>query len=136
RGLADNDDVLSEFLTAWSTMEGLDCVYRKAFPGPSTTSFKSGMKDVLIRLGRPEVFSPLEELRNDIAHGKLTLQQATQTAHTHLELIRKALVLMVLRILQLQDDVVSAIISQAPYKGTFRSHLRFLTRIRFTPADV
>ena len=82
RGLSDNDDVLNEFLTAWSTMEGLDCVYCKVLPSARVRAFKDGMKDVLDKLGRPEVFTPLERLRNDIAHGSLSLDQATQTAHT------------------------------------------------------
>lgn len=53
RGISDNEDVLSEFLTAWSTMEGLDCVYTKLLPAPTVRQFKDGMKDVLRRLGRP-----------------------------------------------------------------------------------
>ena len=59
RGLADNEDVLNEFLTAWSTMEGLDCVYTKLLPAATVREFKDGMKDDLNRLGRPEVFGKL-----------------------------------------------------------------------------
>ncbi len=136
RGLSDNDDVLNEFLTAWSTMEGLDCVYCKVLPSASVRDFKDGMKDVLQRLIRPEVFTPLERLRNDIAHGSLTLDQATQLARTHLELIRQALVLMILRILKVDEAATAEIIRQATYKGKYRPHIRLLARIRFDPVEV
>jgi hypothetical protein len=136
RGMADNDDVLTEFLTAWSSMEGLDCVYCKVLPSSTVRKFKDGMKDVLIRLGRPEVFDPLENLRNEIAHGSLSLAQATQRAHSHVELIRQALVLMILRILKVDEAASREIVQQASYKGKYRPHVRLLATIRFDPADV
>src|SRR5216683_5430797 len=49
RGLADNDDVLTEFIIAWSSMEGLDCVYRKVLPSARTRDFMDGVRDVLDR---------------------------------------------------------------------------------------
>jgi hypothetical protein len=113
RGLSDNDDVLNEFLTAWSSMEGLDCVYCKLLPAANVREFKDGMRDVLTRLGRAEVFVPLERLRNDIAHGSLSLAQATQTAVDHVELIRQALVMMILRILNAAEATIQQIINQA-----------------------
>lgn len=136
RGLSDNDDVLNEFLTAWSTMEGLDCVYCKVLPSATVRKFKDGMKDVLRRLGRSEVFDPLEGLRNEIAHGSLSLEQATQTARTHLDLIRQALVLMILRILKLDEVASNEIVRQTAYKGKYRPHIRILATIRFDQADI
>jgi hypothetical protein len=136
RGLADNDDILNEFLTAWSTMEGLDCVYTKLLPASTVRDFKDGMKDVLKRLGRPEAFDKLERLRNDIAHGSLSLAQAIQTAVDHAELIRRALVMMILRILKADETIIQEVISQAAYKGKARRHLRLMATIKFDPIDV
>lgn len=136
RGLSDNDDVLNEFLTAWSTMEGLDCVYCKVLPSATVRQFKDGIKDVLTRLGRPEVFGPLEGLRNEIAHGSLSLEQAIQTARGHLDLIRQALVLMIIRILKLDEKVCNEIVRQVAYKGKYRPHIRILATIRFEPGDI
>lgn len=136
RGLSDNDDVLNEFLTAWSTMEGLDCVYCKLLPSASVRRFKDGMKDVLSRLGRPEVFAPLESLRNDIAHGSLSLAQGTQMAVNHVELIRQALVMMILRILNADEATIKLISSQTSYKGKIHPHVRFMAKIQFDPVEV
>lgn len=136
RGLSDNDDVLNEFLTAWSTMEGLDCVYTKLLPGAAVRVFKDGMKDVLNRLGRPEVFTRLETLRNEIAHGNLSLADATKTASEHLDLIRRAHVLMILRILKVDETTATQIVGQTPYKGRFHPHTRLLATIQFDPVDV
>jgi hypothetical protein len=58
------------------------------------------------------VFTPLERLRNDIAHGSLTLDQATQMARTHLELIRQAMVFMILCILKVDEAAITEIIRQ------------------------
>ena len=135
RGLSDNDDVLNEFLTAWSTMEGLDCVYCKVLPAENVRKFKDGMKDVLTRLGRPDVFDALEGLRNEIAHGSLSLAQATQTAVDHVELIRRALVMMILRILKADEAMIQQVISQASYKGKSRPHIRLMATIQFDPVD-
>lgn len=136
RGLSDNNDVLSEFLTAWSTMEGLDCVYCKVLPSANVRQFKDGMKDVLRRLGRSDVFTSLEGLRNDIAHGSMTLDQAMRMAQEHIELTRHALVLMILRILKVDDKIIGAVLHQKTYKGQFRSHICFLATIKFDPADI
>jgi len=136
RGLADNEDVLNEFLTAWSTMEGLDCVYTKLLPAATVREFKDGMKDVLNRLGRPEVFGKLERLRNDVAHGSLSLAQATQTAVDHVELIRQALVMMILRILKADEAMIQQVIGKPAYKGKARPHVRLMATIQFDPVDV
>ena len=136
RGLSDNDDVLDEFLTAWSTMEGLDCVYCKLLPGAAVRGFKDGMKDVLSRLGRPEAFIPLERLRNDIAHGSMSLAQATQTATDHVELTRRALVMMILSILGADEAMIREIVGQASYKCKTRPHVRLVANIRFEPVEV
>src|SRR5262249_47481170 len=136
RGLADNDDVLTEFLIAWATMEGLDCVYCKVLPAASVRAFKDGMKDVFTRLSRPDVFTPLENLRNEIAHGSLSLAQAIQMARTHLDLVRQALVFMIFRILKVEENLAKGIIAQPAYKGTFRPHMRLLATINFDPVDV
>lgn len=136
RGLADNEDVLNEFLTAWSTMEGLDCVYTKLLPAATVREFKDGMKDVLNRLGRPEVFGKLERLRNDVAHGSLSLAQATQTAVDHVELIRQALAMMILRILKADEAMIQQVIGKPAYKGKARPHVRLMATIQFDPVDV
>jgi len=136
RGLSDNDDVLNEFLTAWSTMEGLDCVYTKLLPASTVRKFKDGMKDVLNRLGKPELFEPLEELRNEIAHGNLSLADATKTATEQLDLIRKALALMILRILKADEPTIAQITAQTPYKGKFPPHTRLMATIQFDPVEV
>jgi hypothetical protein len=136
RGLSDNDDVLNEFLTAWSTMEGLDCVYREVLPGPSVRDFKDGMRDVLQQIGSPEVFAPLERLRNDIAHGSLSLDQAMKMARSQLDLIRHSLVLMILRILKVDEGASNEIIQQTVYKGKSRPHFKIIATIRFEPVDI
>jgi hypothetical protein len=136
RGMADNDDVLNEFLTAWSTMEGLDCVYCKLLPSARVREFKDSMKAVLSDLGNPDAFGRLERLRNDIAHGSLTLEQAIQVAEGHIELVRRALVLMILRILAVEFGVADTILAQQAHKGRFRPHLKILATIRFQPADI
>ncbi len=136
RGLSDNDDVLNEFLTAWSTMEGLDCVYTKLLPAATVREFKDGMKDVLKRLGKPEVFTRLENLRNEIAHGNLSLADATKTANDNLDLIRRALVMMILRILKADEATIVQITAQTPYKGRFPPHTRLMATIQFDPGDI
>jgi hypothetical protein len=136
RGLADNDDVLNEFLAAWSNMEGLDCVYTKLLPAASVRNFKDGMKDALKRLDRADVFDQLERLRNDIAHGSLSLLDATTTAHAHVELVRKALVLMILRILNADEGITKQILSRTSYKGKFPAHSRLIATIDFDPVDL
>src|SRR5262249_26374331 len=98
--------------------------------------FKDGMRDVLKRLGQPGVFDELERLRNDIAHGSLSLAQATQTAIGHIELIRQALVMMILRILKADEAMIQQVISQAAYKGKARPHIRFMATIQFDPVNV
>lgn len=136
RGLSDNDDVLNEFLTAWSTMEGLDCVYTRLLPASTVREFKDGMKDVLKRLGKPDLFTRLENLRNEIAHGNLSMADATKTANEHLDLIRRALLLMILRILKGDETTISKITAQTPYKGQFPPHIRLLATIQFDPVEV
>ncbi|MHC5537385.1 hypothetical protein ACYOEI_04015 [Singulisphaera rosea] len=136
RGLADNEDVLNEFLTAWSTMEGLDCVYTKLLPSSTVRNFKEGMKDVLGRLGRPTVFDRLERLRNEIAHGSLSLQTASKTADDHIQLIRQAVIMMIMRIIKVDDHIIEQIISQNAYKGKARHHIRLMASITFVPAGV
>jgi hypothetical protein len=136
RGLADNDDVLTEFLIAWSTMEGLDCVYCQRLPSASVRDFKDGMKDVFRRLGEEARFDTLETLRNRIAHGFLKMDEAIHTASANIDLARKALVLMILRILKVEEATCNAIVSQMAYKGTFRTQARLYARIDFDPGDV
>ena len=136
RGLADNDDVLTEFIIAWSSMEGLDCVYRKVLPSALTRDFMDGVRDVLDRLGRADLFETLKDLRDGLAHGNISLVDATRTAEASLELIRQAFVLMILRILGVEEAVSDKVLKQAGYKGKFAPFVKVLATIRFEPGDV
>lgn len=136
RGLADNKDVLNEFFNAWSAIEGLDCVYREVFPSITCREFRDGMKDIFKRLGHSEVFDTLQGLRDAIAHGNLTLQEATQTASDYLEVTRNALILTVLRIINVDATATDQIVNQPSYKGKARPHRRYLAKMSFVPVDV
>ncbi len=136
RGLADNDDVLTEFIIAWSSMEGLDCVYRKVLPSARTRDFMDGVRDVLDRLGRADLFETLKCLRDGLAHGKISLGEATKTAEVNLELVRRAFVLMILRVLAVEEAVSDKVLRQSGYKGKFAPFVKFVATIRFEPGDV
>ena len=114
-------------------MEGLDCVYRKVLPSASTRDFMNGVQDVLTRLGQGSVFTTLKDLRDAIAHGSLSMQDAIKTARDNLELVRRAFVLMTLRILKVDDATCTQIIDQPSYKGTFPFHLKLLCTVAFNP---
>ena len=117
-------------------MEGLDCVYRKVLPASGVRAARDGMRDVISRLGRADIYSDLEELRNSIAHGSSSLSQAIVTARDHIELARKALVMMILRIIETDENVITFIVSQTSYKGKVVSHVRLNATIRFDPVGV
>ena len=135
RGLADNDDPLSEFMVYWSSMEGLDCVYRTVFP-TAQSKFMDGVRDVLSRQGQPAAFDALKDLRDDVAHGKVSFATAIATANTNMELVRKALLLMVMRILKLDRAIIDKVLANVGYKGKFKPLVRFVGTIGFDPGDV
>jgi hypothetical protein len=57
-------------------------------------------------------------------------------ARDHLELIRHALVLMILRILKVDEKNINYIIGKTIYKGRHRPFMCLLARIRFDPVEV
>lgn len=135
RAIADNDDPLTEFLILWSTVESLDCVYRKAFP-TRRPEFMDGVRDVLTRLGRPDAFEGLKGLRDQIAHGNMRLAESVAQATRELELARKALLLMVMRIIGCEQGVCDRVVARSGYKGNVVTCLRVEAVIRFEPGDV
>jgi len=135
RGIADNDDSLTEFIVFWSSLEGMDCVYRKVFPSRQS-AFKDGMRHVFEVLGHADKFTELETLRNEIAHGNLKLLAATQKAISNLNLVRNALHFMVLRIIGCDQGVKAKIMAQKPYKGMVVTNLKFVAKVSCTPGDV
>jgi hypothetical protein len=135
RGLADNDDVLTEFIIVWSSMEGLDCVYRKVLPSRKS-DFMDGVRDVLDRLGYPHVFDTLKGLRDGLAHGNFSLADVNSTASSNLELVRRALLLMVLRILKVEQEVCDRVLRSDGYKGKVIPRMKYLASIRCEPGDV
>ncbi len=135
RGLADNDDPLSEFIVYWSSMEGLDCVYRAVFP-TAQSKFMDGVREVLSRRGQAAAFDALKYLRDDVAHGKVSLANAITTANTNMELVRKAFLLMVMRILKLDQAVIDKVLANVGYKGKFKPLVKFVGTIGFDPGDV
>lgn len=135
RAMADNDDSLTEFIIAWTSMEGLDCVYRKLLPSAQTREFMGGVKDALARLGRDDVFDALKDLRDGLAHGNISLHDAIATSKEHLDLVRRALLLMVLRIIGVEQAVSDKVLARRGYKGSFMPLVRFIATIRFEPGD-
>jgi hypothetical protein len=136
RGLADNDDVLTEFIIAWSSMEGLDCVYRKVLRSARTREFMDGVREVLDRSGGADAFDTLKELRDGLAHGNTSLTDAIGTAKTNLELVRRAFALMILRVLGVEETIADKVLVQPGYKGSFSPVTIFVATIHFEPGDV
>lgn len=135
RALADNNDPLTDFIVVWSALEGLDSVYRKTFP-TRQAQFKDGMKDVFLRLQESNSFDTLEDLRNEIAHGNMDLVGANHLATSKLELVRKALLLAVMRIIGCSERVINSMLAKNAYKGSFVTRLEIRGALRCQPGDV
>ena len=95
-----------------------------------------GVRDVLDLLGRGDVFEALKGLRDGLAHGNISLNDAISTAKANLELVRRAFLLMILRILGVEDSVVESILSKPGYKGSSTPFVKFFATIRFQPGDI
>lgn len=135
RALADAEDVLSEFLTVWSSLEGLDCVYRGVYPARNS-KFMDGVRDIFARLNLLREFSKLKDLRDGVAHGFIDLNDATKLASTHIEDVRKSLRLMVTRIIQCDENLMAPALARASHKGSFVPHCRLVGTINIDPPGV
>jgi hypothetical protein len=134
RGLSDNDDVLTEFLIHWSSLETLDIVYRNVL---GTNGHLSGLKEVFNKLRPGEgKFSLLKDLRDDVSHGAKPLSDAVVTARENLELVRKAVQIMIMKILSIEDNIQKEILDAVTYKGKFAPHHRALLSGKFEPGYV
>lgn len=136
RGLADNDDLLTEFLIAWSSMEGLDCVYRDVLPSAAVRRFMDGVRAVLADLGRSDLFETLKGLRDGLAHGNISLSEARELAVSNIDLVRRALALMILRVLWVDSTVADRVIARVGRKGKFAGYVKDIAIIQFEPGDV
>lgn len=163
RGLSDNDDVLTEFLIHWSSLETLDVVYREVFNLPSQkiyvtcgkcgkvycdcpecgrsdvflkTQTLSGVEDVFKILNQPEKFHELRRLRHGIAHGFERLSRSIEIARRDIELVRKTVLLMIMRILDVNDKTQKKMMEQTTFKGKFFPHYKIIGSGTFTPGNV
>jgi hypothetical protein len=162
RGLADTADTLDEFLVHWSSLETLDVVYRTVFThndlhhyttcGSCKTEFKhcpvcgnsgvfrnpqrhTGVEDVFKHLQQPEKYNQLKRLRNGISHGYMSLSECEETAGENIELVRKAVLTMILRILGLEADIQALILANKCIKGKSVPTFRFYGKGTFEPGD-
>ena len=142
------DDILDEFLVHWSSLETLDVVYRRVFNhevahyykqcGNCETKFNycpvcgddgtfrathrhTDIEDVFLTLHHPAKYNELRRLRNGIAHGYMTMDQCRAGATENIELVRKAVLCMIMRIVGLGDDIQAAILGQLGLKKKNRS---------------
>jgi len=163
RGLSDNDDVLTEFLIHWSSLETMDVVYREICNIPSKkiyvtcssckteynycpkcgredtflkTQALSGIEDIFAILGQPEKYHQLRRLRNGIAHGFEQLAVSIETARQNLELVRKAVLLMIMRIFKIEETFQSQALEKIALKGKFVPCWKLLMNGSFDPGNV
>jgi hypothetical protein len=68
--------------------------------------------------------------------GWVSLANAITTANTNMELVRKAFLLMVMRILKLDQAVIDKVLANVGYKGKFKPLVKFVGTIGFDPGDV
>jgi hypothetical protein len=162
RGLADTEDILDEFLIHWSSLETLDVVYRRVFNHEAAHHFKvcgkcktnflycpvcgddqtfrvrqryTGIEDVFAALDQPEKYSELNRLRNGISHGYMSIDQCMAAAIENIELVRKAVLSMIMRIVGVEDEMQASILGQLGLKGKFIPHFRQHLRGVFEPGD-
>ena len=115
---------------------GLAACTEKSRRSARTRSAMDGVWDVLDRLGKADLFDAPKEPRNGLAHGYISLADAIQTAKANMDLVRRALLLMILRVLGVEQPVVDKVLAQPAYKGSFTPFTMFLATIRFDPGDV
>lgn len=162
RGLADTEDMLDEFLVHWSSLETLDVVYRKVFQhqdsnhfttcGGCKTTFNhcpvcgnpgvfrqpqkhTGIEAVFACLKQSEKYNQLKRLRNGISHGYESLSKCYEMASDNIELVRKAVLTMILQILGVEDDARASIIANRGKKGKSVPHFRVYAKGVFEPGD-
>jgi hypothetical protein len=163
RGLSDNDDILTEFLIHWSSLETLDVVYREKFNLASQKVYVKcsscgniyikcptcGKEDIFLKgqtlkgveeafalLNQSEKFNLLRRLRTGIIHGFEPLAKSIDTAKNNLELIRKVVLLMIMRILSIDENIQETILAQATLKGKFVPYVKLLISGVFNPVNV
>jgi hypothetical protein len=136
RGLADTDDPLTEFLILWSSIEGLDCVYRRRRPSAAVRNFMDGARDVLAAVGTGEGFERLKDLRDGLAHGNVSLAAAREVATNNIDVVRRALVVMILRVLGADPAMEARVIGLEGRKGDTDGCFELVATIRFDPGDV
>jgi len=162
RGLADTEDMLDEFLVHWSSLETLDVVYREVFNheaanlfktcGKCKTSFQycpvcgkedtflvtrrqTGIEDIFTILQQPKTYDRLRKLRNGISHGYMSLSECLSTATENIEIVRKAVLLMIMRIVGISDEVQALILGHRGFKGKYVPHFRVHAKGTFEPGD-
>jgi hypothetical protein len=162
RGVTDTDDILDEFLVHWSSLETLDVVYRRVFNhevahhykqcGNCETKFKycpvcgddgtfrvthkhTGIEDVFFTLRQPAKYNELRKLRNGISHGYMTIEKCRAGAAENIELVRKAVLCMIMKIVGLGDDIQTAILGQLGLKSKTVPHFRLYFKGNFEPGD-
>jgi len=150
RALADTDDILDEFQIHWSALETLDGVYSHVYgleSKPITRPCKncqtpaiitrqhSGIEDVFIRLHKADNYERLRKLRNGISHGYMSLSECVVTAAEHIQIIRKAILSMILRVIRADESVHASVLLQEGYKGNVIPHFRMIASGDFDPGD-
>ncbi|MFH1763661.1 MAG: hypothetical protein ABIF09_05650 [Gemmatimonadota bacterium] len=163
RGVADNDDALSEFTLHWASLETLDVVLREleglekepiltTCAGCSTVfsfcpacgregTFQRGtelvgVKDVFRQLGAEAEFRTLKQLRNGIVHGFRNLNECIDLAKRNSELMRTAVLTMLFRILGADSTVMVETTSKPTIKGKDQPHIKLLAGGEFEPGDL
>jgi hypothetical protein len=133
--------VLDEFLVHWSSLETLDIVYREIFNHAVAnidlriTQRHTGIEEIFTLLHEPEKYNRLRKLRNGISHGYMTLSDCISTATEHIELVRKAVLSMIMRIVGVNDDIQAIVLGQTGYKGKVVPHFRIVAKGSFEPGD-
>lgn len=162
RGLADNDDVLTEFVIQWSLLEMLDVVYRETFEIEVERIYTrcrcgerrwkcvacgteklhgrrgelAGAKAVFVALDAEDEFGEVSQLRNGIVHGYKKIDECVATARQHLELVRTAVLTMIMEILGVEDDVRKAVQDLTSIKGKFEPYVKFKAHGTFAPQGI
>ncbi|PZS36627.1 MAG: hypothetical protein DLM58_01390 [Pseudonocardiales bacterium] len=140
RALADNDDLLTEFLIHWTAAETIDKIYRQrvlkgGWHGKKAETL-NGIEDAFERLGERRRFSRCRNLRSDIAHGLRPLDEVIREARENIELVRRVATLMTMAVLGVSQDTQDQILQQQAFKGRYPPHLRMRFSGSFTPGDV
>ncbi len=163
RAMAGTEDELDEFLIHWSSLEALDVVYREVFAhqpeslhkvcGQCKTPFtkcpncgkedafvvgrrQTGVEEVFAGLNEAAKYDELRKLRNGISHGYMGLSECISTAKENIELVRRAVLSMIMRIIGVDGSVQAAILDQSGFKGKFAPHFVLTAKGLFEPGDV